>query len=265
MTMRELAVVLLAAGVVAIPQAPAVDARSASLADATLLTTIDTGKIKGEPTQLGWSPDASQLYVQTSERGPDGLYVNPRILLVSTASPLPTPANSAPVWAAEYWSWKSGRTGPGVTSPEIQIAMEEKTTSGTESPMGGLAYGGGGVDAVAGTSVSGAARRSEQTQKHRVVKLTLNGQGIGQFVDTPFLPGYSFGWSPKELGLIAYVNDGGRLAVMDMQGHHQELGASKNVILPAWSPDGKRIAYLQKASRNHWDLYAVSVIESRPR
>lgn len=241
------------------------DAQSVSLRDATLVATVDTGKLKGEPTQLGWSPDASQLYLQTSERGSDGMYVNPRTFLLSTASPQPSPANAPPVWAAEYWSWKSGRTGPGMTSPEIQIAVQEKTTSGTESPMGGLAYGGGGVDAVSGTSASGAARRSEQMQKHRVVKLTLNGQGIGQFVDMPFLPGYSFGWSPKALGLLAFVNDAGRLGVMDMQGHHQELAASKNVILPAWSPDGKQIAYMQKAAKNRWDLFAVSVITARPR
>ena len=59
--------------------------------------------------------------------------------------------------------------------------------------------------------------------------------------------------------MLAYVNEGGHLCVMDTRGGRQELGSSKNVILPAWSPDGQTIAYLQKAAKNKWELYRVSV------
>jgi hypothetical protein len=129
--------------------------------------------------------------------------------------------------------------------------------------MGGSTYGGGGVDAVSGTTIESAARRSEQETKQRVITLTLNGRTVGTFVNQPLLPGYTFGWAPPPLGMLAYVNEAGRLSVMDMRGGHQELSASRNVILPAWSPDGSQIAYLQKAGKKKWDLYLVSVILGR--
>jgi hypothetical protein len=125
--------------------------------------------------------------------------------------------------------------------------------------MGGSSYGGGGADAVSGTDAVGAARRSEQEVKQHVITLSLSGQTLGRFVNEPLLPGYTFGWSPQPLGLLAYVNDTGHLSVMDMRGAHQELTASKNVLLPAWSPDGTTLAYLQRTGRKKFDLYTVRI------
>jgi hypothetical protein len=178
---------------------------------------------------------------------------------MSASAPHPAAVGSQPDWAAAYFKWKSGKTGPGVTAPEIEADTSETTKTATESAMGGSTYGGGGVDAVSGTSIEGAARRSEQELKQRVITLTLNGQTVGRFVNQPLLPGYTFGWSPQSLGLLAYVNDTGHLAVMDMRGGHKELPTSRDVILPAWSPDGSTIAYLQKAGKKKWELYTVPV------
>jgi hypothetical protein len=257
--MRAAPFVLALSAALAAAQPPSGDATRVSLSDATLLTTIDAGKLKGEPTQVGWSPDGSQLYLQVSQRGADGLFGKSHFFVLSAVSPQPSPVDGAPAWADEYWKSKSGKTGPGMNGPEIELTTEEKAASDTQSAMGGSTYGGGGVDAVSGTTIESARRRSEQSQRQRVVTLSLRGRTIGRFVNQPLMPGYTFGWSPQPFGLIAYADEAGRLVVMDMRGNHQDLASSKNVVLPAWSPDSKKIAYLQKASRNRWDFYIVSV------
>ena len=59
--------------------------------------------------------------------------------------------------------------------------------------------------------------------------------------------------------MLAYTNRSGRLAVMERQGQKQQVNDTKNVVLPAWSPDGSRIAFLQKAGRNKYQLCVVNV------
>lgn len=38
-----------------------------SFSEPATIATIDTEKLKGQPARLAWSPDASQLYLQTLE------------------------------------------------------------------------------------------------------------------------------------------------------------------------------------------------------
>ena len=187
--MRVTPVVLVFSAALGAAQAPAGDATRVSLSDATLLTTIDTGRLKGEPTQVGWSPDGSQLYLQLSQRGPDGLVAKSQFFVLSAASPHPSPVDGAPAWADEYWQSKSGKTGPGMNGPEIELTTEEKAATDTQAAMGGSTYGGGGVDAVSGTTIESARRRSEQSQQQRVVTLSLSGRTIGRFVNQPLMPG----------------------------------------------------------------------------
>ena len=89
--------------------------------------------------------------------------------------------------------------------------------------------------------------------------LTLKGETVGEFVGTQFLPGYTFGWSPKELGMIVYANRAGHLAVMDEEGKKQQVESTKNVLLPAWSLDGSKIVFLQKNGKNKYDVFIAAV------
>jgi hypothetical protein len=58
--------ILVLTAAAAITQPPlAIDARNVTFSGAALVTTIDTGRLKGEPTQLGWSDDSSQWYLLT--------------------------------------------------------------------------------------------------------------------------------------------------------------------------------------------------------
>ena len=225
-----------------------------------LISTIDTGKLKGEPTQLGWSSDGTQLYLQTSERDPQGMVINPRSFVMSATAGKPEPVSVAPPWATEYWTWKSNKFAPGSTTFGIEVKQEDRKATAVNSPMGGDLARGGVDSGTSGSTAGDVAARVQNTQTQRVFSLSLKGETIGEFVNQQFLPGYTFGWSPRD-HMVAYGNASGRLAVMDEKGNKQQIESTKNVILPAWSPDGTKIAFLQKAGKDKYELYVVSVTQ----
>jgi hypothetical protein len=243
---------------VTLGQAPSVKTMRISAPEP--IGTIDTGKLKGEPTQLSWSPDGTKLFLQTSERNSVGLMKNHRFFVLSAADAKAEPVDAPPAWATEYWTWKSNQFAPGSTRFGIEIKQDFKSVTATSSPMGGdLARGGTSADASGGgTSAGEVAAHAAQTQKQQVVSLTLKGENVGEFVGTQFLAGYTFGWSPRN-HLVAYSHTSGRLAIMDEEGNKQQVDGTKGVILPAWSLDEKRIAFLQKSDKNKYDLFIANV------
>jgi hypothetical protein len=243
---------------VTLTQAP--NAKTLQISAPGQVGTIDTGKLKGEPTQLAWSPDGTKFFLQTSERDSIGMTKNHRFFVLAAADGKPEPVDAPPAWAAEYWTWKSNQFAPGSKTFGIEVKQDFKTVSATSSPMGGdLARGGTSADAGGGgTSAGEVAARAASTQKQQVVSLTLKGENVGEFVGTQFLAGYTFGWSPRN-HIVAYSHTSGRLAVMDEQGNKQQVDGTKGVILPAWSADGLRIAFLQKSGKNKYDLFITNV------
>ena len=79
--------------------------------------------------------------------------------------------------------------------------------------------------------------------------MKLKGEIVGEFVNAVATPGLTFGWAPAG-GLIAFSNPDGRVVIMDDQGRKQEISSSKSTLLPAWTDDGKRLAYLQRTGKN---------------
>jgi Tol biopolymer transport system component len=63
------------------------------------------------------------------------------------------------------------------------------------------------------------------------------------------------------MGAIAFVDKKHRLTIVDQEGHTRTVPATKDVLLPAWSPDGTRIAWLQKAGRDRYVIVAIDVRE----
>jgi hypothetical protein len=243
---------------VLVAQAPS--AKSAQVSAPAQVGSIDAGKLKGEPIQLAWSPDATKLYLQTAGRDKLGMVKDARSYLMSAADAKTESIDAPPAWAAEYWGWKAGKAAPGSTGHVIEAKEDVRTVTSTSSPMGGdLARGGVDTSGAGGTSAQDVAAHAQQAQKLRVVTLTFMGETVGQFVGQQFLPGYTYGWSPAAVGMIAYGSAGGRLALMDRQGQKQQVDATKNVILPAWSSDGSKIAFLQKDGKNKYDLFVVTV------
>jgi hypothetical protein len=235
-------------------------AKALQLSAPAQVGTLDTGKLKGEPTELAWSPDGSQLFLQTSERDSKAMVINPRAYVLSASDGKPQAVDAPPAWVTEYWTWKSNQYAPGSKTFGVEVTQEDRKSTATSSPMGGdLAKGGSSGDANGGgTSAGDIASHAAQTQTQHVFVLTLKGENVGEFVNQQFLPGYTFGWAPRNR-IIAYRNVSGRLAFMDEQGQKQQVDATRNVILPAWSNDGSKIAFLQRAGKNKYDLFVVTV------
>jgi len=234
------------------------EAKALQLAEPASVAQIDTGKLKGEPTELAWSPDGTSLFLQTSERDRLGMIKSPRSFVMSASDGKPEPVKAAPDWVSEYWGWKAHKSAPGAGSFEIDISEDQKTATATSTPMGGQLARGGGTDPTAGTTMDDAVMRAQQTQKQRVITLRLKNEVVGQFVDQQFLPGYTFGWAPRG-AMIAYGDQQGRLAIMDQQGNKRAVDGTRAVLLPAWSPDGTKIAYLQHVGKNKYELCILPV------
>ncbi len=112
--------------------------------------------------------------------------------------------------------------------------------------------GGGGVSLGASTANPGNIRSG-------VVSLLLLGESVGKFVDAKAIPGLTFGWGPENSGTIAFVDSDGRLFVMDQRKHKKPVNGVKDAMLPAWTADGTRLAYVQKTARKKYVMAWVPI------
>jgi len=219
------------------------------------VVTLD--KLKGEPIELAWSPDGKQVYIETGEKNRVGTFNNQKHYVLTLADEKLKSVDAAPDWAAAYQTWKSNKWAPGDHQFVIDISESKRTQSAVNTPMGGdLAKGGGSGGGTTADDIVGAAL-SSQTQ--HVITLKLKGETVGEYVDTQFIPGYTFSWAPQSFGpAIAYARPDGRLAVMNRAGERKEVADTRNALLPAWAESGQTIAFLQRDGKK-FDLFTVDV------
>ncbi len=258
---------LTAAAALQAPAAPATsDARQIALAAPAVVTSLETGKLKGEPAMLAWSPDGKELYVQAVERDRNGTVKSMRHYVVSLDSKQLKGADQPPAWAPKYWTWKSGQASPAEPAFRISVDQRQETVRATSAPRGGdMARGGldtsGGPGGGGGGSTSvDAASAAYQSQTQTIYSLKVKGETIGEWTNEVVSPGTNFTWAPAPMKLFAFSKrDGGAINVLDNSGHRQELSGAKSAVLPAWSDDGKQIAWLEKKDRKHYDLTIADV------
>jgi len=234
------------------PGSTSVDVTKLKVGAPTAVTELDLGKLKGDLRQLAWSADGTQFYVQTVER--DGKKDVPHHYVIVAADGAVTPADAEPAWASEYWSFKSDRYAPGLPDLVIDVKQNvENVKYGTGSA--------GGLDRVNGTSgendKGGSAdnvAKASQSQHVRVTSLVLLDQTIGKWADEKPTPGTTFSWGPAGSGAMAFVDEEGRLILLDKQKHTLRVANTKDARLPAWSTDGSRLAYVSKTGRNKYTL-----------
>lgn len=243
----------------AVAQPAAMRAEGLQFSAPVTIAQLDMGKLKGEPRRLAWSPDGLQLYVQTAEAA--GKQPNPKLhhYVFAVEGGTRQDVKSEPDWASAYWTVKSGQAAPGDARMKIELKTDSRQDRTTAVPMGGeLARG--GVGGEAGTSSGDAGAAAYQSQVATVHTMLLKGEPVGEFVNSVIVPGLTFGWGPKESKAIAYTAPkSGRVVVMDQQGVRKEIDGSSEAVLPAWSPDGSRIAWLQRDGRKKFVLQASNV------
>ena len=214
------------------------------------LTDIDMGKLRGVPSELTWSPNQGEYYLQTVDNGTVRHYT-----FRAGAEPQVIPAE--PEWAVSYWNWKSSRNVPGhlemliaVTTKNEKAGIPNQSLSEKANGMSNAAVAmqGAATEAIAGEN-------GTQTRT-----LVLNGDTIGEFKNAPLVPGQTFGWSPEALHAVAYVTHDRQLSLLDVISREKHvIGGSSEVTLPAWSLDGTAIIYLEKSGRKKYTVMRVDV------
>jgi hypothetical protein len=243
---------------------PQVDAARVNVSAPRTVVEIDTGKLKGQPDILAWSPDGQQLYLRTVEYD---RWKNRRSshYLLALDGKAPKKIDSEPPWAETYWTWKSASFAPREPAFRIEVESQHKMATATAVPTGGEIAGMGGDPTAGGgagqgMSTQAAANAAMQAQQLTTITMKLKGTLLGEWVNERPDPGSVFGWAPAPLGLIVFAKkDGGKLVLMDRDGHAQDIAGTKDCLLPAWSDDGTRVVYLQKKDKKKYTVMLVTV------
>jgi len=224
---------------------------------------LDTGRLKGDVSRLAWSPDATEFYVQTVDRDRTGVVTGVRHYLVSATDQKIRSVDQEPAWAAKYWAWKSAQTAPGLAAFRIDVKQHEDTVRSTASPTGGALAKGGVADPSQGSTAEDVANAAYNTQHLLISDLKVKNETIGTWVNEPVIPGATFTWSPEPLHLLAFTRhdkkEGGPIVILDASGQKQELAGPKNAILPAWSDDAKRLAWLERKDKKKFALMVADI------
>lgn len=251
------ALLVVALPTVAMAQSP-LPVGSVSLSSPTVVAELDMDKMKGAPSRMAWSDDGSQIYVQTIE-GPFNAPKSVRHYLVSVTDGKVKDLKGEPEWFAAYWQAKSLKVSPDSPAAEIALSSENRVEKTTSVPRGGdLARGGAGGDT--GTTSGEAIAAASNSQNVTVHTMKLHGQPIGEFVNSVIVPGLTYAWAPKGVNAIAYATPkGGKLVLMDVSGKKQEIDGTKDALLPMWSTDATRLAWLQKDGKKKYELKVAQV------
>ena len=258
--MRTLPTVLIIAAL-AFPagaQAPLAIGNVKLSADRTI-AEIDMNRLKGDPSRMAWSPDETKIYLQTIE-GPFHQPKAVRHYLVGTSDGKIQEIKGEPDWFSAFWMAKSNKSSPDSPGFEIALTSENRREQTTSVPRGGDLARGGVDTGSSGSSVGEAVAAANNSQVVTVHTMKLHGQTIGEFINSVIVPGLTFAWAPKGARAIAYAEPkGGRLVLLAPDRRRQELDGTRDALLPMWSGDATRLAWLQKAGKRKFEIRVADV------
>jgi hypothetical protein len=236
--------------------ARAIDVSALIIGAPTTVVELDLGKLKGDLRQIGWAPEGTRLYIQTADGNPQ----SPKLhhYWVAIEGGAVAGVDAQPDWAQAYWAFKSDRSAPGIGSLMIDLEQKLETLKVGTGSAGALDRESGGLGGNVG-NVETMAKGNDQNQKQNVMRLTLLGETVSEFVNERPMPGLMFGWGPEKSGAIAYTDRDGRLMLLDQQKHKRTVAGAKDALLPAWTTDGTRLAWVQKSGRRKYTLVYATV------
>lgn len=223
------------------------DADAVTIAPPTAITELTGKALRGEPSRLSWSPDGSSIYVQS--RDGIGNAARTRHFQLRLGRDGLQPLDEEPDWAADYWHNKVLENAPGMPWLKIDVSVDRQKTR--VAP-----FTGGFTTATA----SGSDAASSYTLSY--VTLSYLGVEIGRWMTDEPKSGVTFGWGPAGTGAVAFVDKQGHLALIDKEKRQRLVQRSSNVMLPAWSPDGSYVAFLEKHGRSNYHLMSVALVRT---
>jgi hypothetical protein len=243
------------AAVAAGEQAPSFDSSKASVSAPKVLAEIDAGKLKGDLSRLAWSDDG-QFFLRSVERDIFQNELGKNYVL--TPAGAMQQVTEEPAWSALYWSWKAGLSAPG--SPDVKLDIERREQNRTATGSTGQDFGSGGTPNPNRSDPSSNQISKDMASMQKVVTVTVRfkGETIYEVQNSTLSPGTSFSWAPAPKQALVFVNGKKRLVIVDRNGRKLDVPGTGDVLLPAWSPDGSKIAFLQKIAKKR---YALTVVE----
>ena len=241
-------------------QAPQTPVAPVIVSPAPPVADIDMRQLKGALVrQLAWSPDQTELYLQTYDANRDASVKVTYHYVIAALDGARRQVEVPPGWAVAYHQWKSAQASPDDALWKIDVSSERKIQSATSIPMGGDLARGGSVDASGGISAHTVTAAMAQSDNINVYTMRLGNEVVGEWTNNPIVPGLTFGWAPRGHTLIAFADKAGQLAVMDRAGQAVRVAGTQKVTLPAWSHDGTHLAFLQQKDRHTYTLIVASV------
>jgi len=235
-----------------------IDAAAIEVGAAVAVAEIDTGRLKGELRRLSWSPDGAALYLQTAEGTPPIETLHHYSIAVADGAV--TRLDQEPDWAARFWTIKQDRVAPGLESLVIEVVQGAETIKAGTGPAGVLNRESSPTAVIgANPSVESLAVGNMANERARVVRLTLQGDDIAKWINERPIPGVKFSWGPSGGGALVYVGEDGQLVFLDRSKKRHAVSAVKDALLPAWSLDGSRLAFLQKIGRKKYRVMTMPV------
>src|SRR5215831_11773900 len=231
---------LIAAGLSAVAGATDVSALKAS--DPALVCELDMKVLKGALRRLSWSVDGRYLHVQTL----DNKTIHDYIIRLPEGDI--SVAFGEPEWADQYWTMKSSLTAPG--APDLKIEVLENHQRTQPVPFTG-GFSNGGAQTV--------EPRNPRDTFAIEARLLLLGQEVGYTLNEVAMAGGSYGWGPAGSAAIAFIDTSGRVTLFDRAKHRNVVATAKGAMMPAWSGDGRRLAYVQKTGRDRFRLMALTL------
>jgi hypothetical protein len=235
-----------------------IDISAIKFGSPSIITQIDTGQLKGEARRLAWAADGLTLYLLTVEGAQPTEKLHHYTIALSGGAI--GPIEQEPAWAVEYWAIKQDRTAPGIAALVIDVEQGDENIKSGTGAAGVLDRTASPIGVInSNPSVENLANGTFGNQKARVVRLTLVGEEIARWVNERPIPGMRFSWGPSGSGALVCLGEHGELVFVDQKKHRRTVPGVTDAVLPAWSVDGTRLAYLRKAGRNKYAVTWLAV------
>ena len=213
------------------------------------------------PVMLSWSPDNSTLFVYAELLS----QIAEKSVRVLGKADFSIPATGGefkeekerPAWVKEYWDRKSAL----VSSDGAQVKKEASSRMEEVYTLAGKEIGRPWY-----SHFGSQAAMDKHLNRSSALRSRLSRGGAVQTEKAPkvdiFYPGMTYSWSPPGGNAIVYYDDF-KVYVMSDEGKEKKTIASGDLYLPAWSNDGKKVAFIRVNDRI-WELHLVELSGVEP-